>query len=316
MRSGYLLLTLLVLSASAPARAQLATATTKTTPDMVVARVMSFDRNGDGRVVAGELPERMQNLVTRGDTGNDRAIDAAEARRLAMSPARQVTLANGLQPGRYGFVDGFSFDSSRHIEGALDDLRLSADTRDQALQVARKFLTDAEHKALDDLLATMGSLLTPAQMEDFLGAVRGKRVSVPAIKRDGVLIFGATAEEAAGQERVMVSLREGPSSNLERQVEQYDLPPGRRQQAIAAVRQYKTQTTPHQLTDVERRALVDRLVGLLTAEQREDLGAALARRPVVQLSGVAPVVVPARVIDAPAVPGATPSFVVQHLLQQ
>ena len=36
-------------------------------PEQVVARLMSFDSNRDGRVAIDELSERMQGLVARGD---------------------------------------------------------------------------------------------------------------------------------------------------------------------------------------------------------------------------------------------------------
>ena len=32
-------------------------------PDIVIARLMTFDRDNDGRLVKSELPERMQNLL-------------------------------------------------------------------------------------------------------------------------------------------------------------------------------------------------------------------------------------------------------------
>jgi hypothetical protein len=40
-------------------------------PEIVVARVMSFDRNQDGKVSTDELSERMRTIVARGDTGGD-----------------------------------------------------------------------------------------------------------------------------------------------------------------------------------------------------------------------------------------------------
>src|SRR5688500_6314374 len=54
--------------------------------EAVVARLISFDRNRDGKVVADELPERMESLVARGDRNADGALDAAEIRTLSESP--------------------------------------------------------------------------------------------------------------------------------------------------------------------------------------------------------------------------------------
>ncbi|UCF32892.1 MAG: hypothetical protein JSV78_11225 [Phycisphaerales bacterium] len=44
-----------------------------------VERLMSHDADGDGKVTAAELPERMQRLLDRADTNEDGAIDQAEA---------------------------------------------------------------------------------------------------------------------------------------------------------------------------------------------------------------------------------------------
>jgi hypothetical protein len=240
MRPLYLpLATLLAVSISLPAWAQ---SRTTATPDTVVARLMSFDRNADGRIVADELPDRMQSLLARGDTSNDGALDRAEVSRLAMAPVPHPAAQNGLEPTRWGTGAGFTFDTSQHIEGALDDLRLAADTKERALDMTQQFMASASAKALDDLLATMGELLNGEQLDDFRTAVEGRKVSVPAIRRDGVTFFGATAEETAGHERVMVDVRVA-SLDLERHI-------------------------------------------LLTDEQRDDLRAALARRPVVQLTGI------------------------------
>src|SRR6516164_6198871 len=37
------------------------------TVDQIVERIMSFDKNNDGKVVPDELPERMQHLIALGD---------------------------------------------------------------------------------------------------------------------------------------------------------------------------------------------------------------------------------------------------------
>ena len=48
--------------------------------EVVVDRLMSFDRDRDGVITAAELSERMQGLVARGDRSGDGALDAYEIR--------------------------------------------------------------------------------------------------------------------------------------------------------------------------------------------------------------------------------------------
>jgi len=48
--------------------------------DIVIARLMTFDRDNDGRLVKGELPERMQELITRGDRNADGILHLEELR--------------------------------------------------------------------------------------------------------------------------------------------------------------------------------------------------------------------------------------------
>ena len=53
--------------------------------DVVVDRLMSFNRDRDGVSTAAELSERMQGLVARGDRSGDGALDAYEIRLMASS---------------------------------------------------------------------------------------------------------------------------------------------------------------------------------------------------------------------------------------
>ena len=52
--------------------------------------LMSFDANGDHRISRDELPDRMQELIARGDRDADAALDSTEIRALvnARSSAR------------------------------------------------------------------------------------------------------------------------------------------------------------------------------------------------------------------------------------
>ena len=279
-RQSVLLMTLLTLGVTAPLRAQLATVAipplAKMTPDTVVARLMTFDTNHDGKVARAELPERMQPLLSRGNVNDDDALDPAELRRLAQAPP---PLVNGrVQPGRYGFIDeGFQFDSKLHIDGALDDLRLAGVTREKAFEIARSFQEGRTDRANADLMATMTRLLNPAQLAEFKDAFDRKAVNVPAIQVGGVMFFGATPQEAAGQRKIVSHvLMTGfePAGVIQRA----DLSDDARQQAMKAIDEYQARTSGR-LLDVDRHALLDQLRGVLDDQQRDDLRAALERRP-------------------------------------
>jgi hypothetical protein len=49
----------------------------------MLARVLSFDKNEDGKLTKDELPERMQGMIERGDTNGDEALDKEELIKLA-----------------------------------------------------------------------------------------------------------------------------------------------------------------------------------------------------------------------------------------
>src|SRR5262245_48594309 len=104
-------------------------ATTKVSSDEVVARIMTFDQNSDGRVSIGELSERMRPLVNRGDRNGDQALDRSEV--LALSRASTQNGRGGGPGSSYGFGEDTGLSSRQHIEGALEDLRLTSDKTDR-----------------------------------------------------------------------------------------------------------------------------------------------------------------------------------------
>ena len=68
--------------------------------DDLVKTLMDFDRNGNGTLEKGELPERMQGLFDRGDTNKDGVLSAAEVRALAQ--AQTAAAGGGKREGRGG----------------------------------------------------------------------------------------------------------------------------------------------------------------------------------------------------------------------
>src|SRR5262245_24670223 len=59
---------------------------TRISVEDVVQRILAFDKNKDGKVTKEELPERMRDLITRGDTNKDGALDKDEIEKLATAP--------------------------------------------------------------------------------------------------------------------------------------------------------------------------------------------------------------------------------------
>ena len=91
------------------------------TSDDVVARLLSFNRNGDGRIEKGELANRMRRLVDDGDADGDRALNRGEIVRLTEAAQNRDRVLI-----RYGFGEEIELSFRTRVEGALEDLALSA----------------------------------------------------------------------------------------------------------------------------------------------------------------------------------------------
>jgi hypothetical protein len=233
--------------------------------DEVVARMMSFDRNRDGKIEPSELPDRMQNLFGRGDTGRDGTLDDAEIRRLATAPTVSMTLAGGrAQPGGYTFGDQAGVFSTRtHIDGALNDLMLESPAREQAQEIVRKFEEDLEFTAKADLVKQMEPLMTADQLTAFRTMVE-RQTTVGPLTAPGV------SENA----RVFFF-----GMDLGRRVEAFGLPPAQGREAAAAIERFNARL---RTDDESRAALLKQLRRVLTAEERDNFRAALERRPLVK----------------------------------
>jgi hypothetical protein len=258
------------------------------TLEATVARLMSFDANHDGLITRDELPERMQGLVKRADVlTTDGALDAAEVRRLAERPAPQ-TAVRGFQGGQYGFSDeGFDFDSRLHIDGALDDLRLARDTRQKAGDVADAFRMSLGTDATAKLVAGLSGLLTSEQLADLKTSMDAHSRQVQVVQVDGVTVFGATPQEIAGHQVTTMPLRLSAGIDPAVAIEQYGLAPAQKAQALTVAEEYKMHRSGR-LTDSDRVVLLDQLKALLDDQQRDDLRAALERRPLAKRDGLHP----------------------------
>ena len=149
--------------------------------DDVVERIMAFDKNKDGKVSKDELPERMHDLITRGDTNKDGALDRDEIRRLATAPGGLVTRGGfgfgieGPGPGVPGPLGpGPGVPGSAGIAGVVDDLKLSGKKKDQAL-AAVKAHEENVRKLMDqsraELLQKMKEILSKEEWKDLKAAL-------------------------------------------------------------------------------------------------------------------------------------------------
>ena len=264
-----------------PTTMGMVTVNTLVTPEIVVARLMTFDRDKDGRVTKSELPERMQNLLA-GDVSGDNALDSAEIRALArpappsppMAAAATVPGSRGGGGGGYTFGDQVSLSTRLHVEGALDDLRLDAPTRARALDIVRPFMNRLEADATAELLKELEGVMPPNRLETFRKLL-DRQMSAP----------NAPVATAPDGSRVTF-FRMAPDPRL--MITGFALPPEQVRIALAAVDHFKERIRP---ADADRAALLAELKGVLSDEERENFGAALQRRPLVkanQLAGIVP----------------------------
>ena len=290
MRYGYVALFLLVSSAvtaSAQEARDLPTvrslgsliataraAETRVSPDQVVARLMTFDRNGDGKVAAAELSERMQVIVSRGDTSGDGALDDSELR--ALTARRLDFVASSTQNRQfYNFGDTFGSLSTRsHIYNTIEDLRLAPQTGEEAWRIAAMFIDKLENTARVRLRTAMAPMLTEGQLDEFERNAfsqgtggRAIRITSPDGATTQTIVSGIDARLLLGR---------------------YQLTADQLKAATAVIETFKADL---KLDDARRLALVAELTDVLTYEERDNLQAALARRPVVKTSDIAGVFV-------------------------
>jgi hypothetical protein len=241
-------------------------------PDDVVARLMSFDRNNDGKVQKAELAERMYAVMDRGDADGDGALDRDEL--LTLATARPAEAAvRGFGHGRYMIGSDTDVSFRRHLEGAIEDLRLEAVRQDPALAIVRTFSDTRDARAKAELLDVMGNILSPEQLTDFTAALERQ---LPA-RVFRTVTRGSAASE--GPQRIVTFVTGG---DLERRVATFDLQPEANDRATAALERYRSRV---RLNETERSELGRQLTSVLTTGESEDFLAAIARQPVAEAGG-------------------------------
>ena len=266
MRYGFAALLMLMTSAvtaAAQGDVRLSESASRVSPDLVIARLMTFDSDRDGRVSTTELSERMQGLVARGDKSGDGALDESEIRQLAT--AKQFVRIQGLGSG-YGFADFDGQSSRNHIENSIDDLRLAADISQEAKRIASAFVNRFEGAAMAHLRQSIAPLVSAEQL--------------PSLERELKSLASFQASISMLGDRMANVPMAATISNLSRQVlTRRQLSDDQIKIAEAAIETFKTE---QQLDEARRNLLVAELSEILTSEEGDDLRAALARRPLVK----------------------------------
>jgi len=213
----------------------------------------------------------MRPVVDRGDKDGDHALDRTEILALSRAPSPQVVRAVFPGSGSYGFGDDTSFSSRLRLEGALDDLRLTADKTERALPLVHAFVEQTEAAARAALLDRLEPLLSLEQLATIRQVLNNPTREVTVRTNvDGV----------AATRVVRVA---APNGDLARRVDQMGIEPGRNNQAREAIAEFKSRILLDR--DADRAVLIAQLKDVLSADELADFSAAIQRRPVVASGG-------------------------------
>ena len=146
-------------------------------PKAVVERILSFDADGDDRVTADELPERMQAVLERADRNGDGFLTAGEVLPPA-GPTVPMTGGASVRVNRSSLAD------------VVNDLKLPRPVHDRAMAIVTKHrvprnVNDSDSIALH---AAMKELLDEEDFGNFAAAVarlRFNSLTVRTIVRPG-----------------------------------------------------------------------------------------------------------------------------------
>jgi len=263
-----------------------ATTVARVTVDDVLGRLMSFDRNRDGRVARVELAERMQALVTRGDANGDDALDTGEIRALVVPTPLPTFRAQVQAVGSYGFADQFQTSSRPRVDGAIDDLRLESRTRERAIAIADAYIETLERTASEELVQKMERVLTPAQLTSLKSLIANAEAQAAR----------STVSEGSASGRIDAAAF----------VQRFQLAAPERTRATAIAEEYKGRI---QLDQPYQAEMLDQLSAILNPEEVDNLRAALQRRPLIATSNLVRLAPPLRapvemIRDAPPSPPA------------
>ena len=158
------------------------------TVDMIVDRIMAFDKNNTGKITKDDLPERMQHLIAMGDTNKDGALDKDEVKELATTLEALVGLFNTGGPGGPGGGKGFGKGGGPKgppgagLQEILEDLGLKGDSKEKATALVTDFqekTKKAMDAARDELFVQMKEVLSVGDYKVFKEAADRKKGPPP-----------------------------------------------------------------------------------------------------------------------------------------
>ena len=155
--------------------------------DQIVDRIMSFDKNKDGKITKDELPERMQYLIEKGDTNKDGALDKDEVKALATKLQTEGIAGLGGFPG---FGGGRGFGPGGGAERALNDLNLSDQKKKDAAEALVKAHEENVKKLMElarsELLLKMKDVLSDEEYKKFKTELESRPAPRPAPRGRGL----------------------------------------------------------------------------------------------------------------------------------
>jgi hypothetical protein len=227
--------------------------------------VYEFDANRDGRVAGAELPDRMQDIVRRGDRNGDAALDGEEVRAIASS-STVIGVGTGLPPPtstrRLRLTVRRLVDPG--LVGLIDDLQLPQERRDTAIAA----LTQAEEEARRRLAATIETLRDEVRALVSEAQFAAFDTEIQALDETTQTFLAQTAAPAG-----LPTFRI-PTLDIDDAARSLQVTSDVRSALTAAVDRQAERT---RVLATDRSALLSRLAPVLTAEELTDFGASLQR---------------------------------------
>ena len=231
--------------------------------ETIIARVMSFDANGDGRVAVVELPGRMQDIVTRGDQNGDAVLDREEIRAIASS-SPVVGEGKGISPVMREIQVTVLAPRDPGLTGLIDDLKLPPDRRAVALT--------AVAQAENDTIKTLTASLETLRDEVRLLVTEGQLATLDkAIDNHGNTVRGLIGQTAAPCCRLSVPIS---ASEIDRAVGALELAGPALAGVQGAIGRHLDRTVA---LATDRSGLLRRVTPVLTTDELADFAASIER---------------------------------------